>query len=191
MATPVAEAVAQQMPRRFGRKQVLLPNHVIAFIRPKPRQPPNLATFVVPLKFNKLDMRDYLYHGYNVEVTAVRSFINQPEPRKRNGTTGKVYRPRAQKMMIAELVKPFVWPSPPVDEELKPWDNDMFTKLQKERNSQMERQMNPSNVPVRTEKREAKERTTLREQAKEFMENGGWSNGRTDKWKEVEEEVTV
>ncbi|AEO66848.1 uncharacterized protein THITE_2115321 [Thermothielavioides terrestris NRRL 8126] len=169
------------------------PNHVIAFIRPKPRQPPNLATFVVPLTFNKLDLRDYLYHVYNVEVTAVRSFINQPQPRQKDGQRGKWYRPRSQKMMIAELVKPFVWPDPPAEDAREAFDHAMFKRLQKERDDQISRSMNPSNIPLRTRGPETQERQTLREQAKEFLDRGEWTNGRTgdDTWTEVEKDIKV
>ncbi|KAL2135960.1 hypothetical protein VTI74DRAFT_6009 [Chaetomium olivicolor] len=195
MATPVAaatEAVAQQLPRKFGRKQIFLPNHVVAFIRPKPKQPPNLATFVVPLQFNKLDLRDYLYHAYNVEVTSVRSFINQPAPRQRNGTGGKWYRPRSQKMMIAELVKPFVWPEPPAETDRGAFDHKIFTKMSAAREEQMKQQMNAGQIPLRTQKREPKERELLREQAKEFLESREWSNGQKDeKWTEVEKDLKV
>ncbi|KAK4238852.1 hypothetical protein C8A03DRAFT_33107 [Achaetomium macrosporum] len=196
MATPTAavtEAVAQQLPRRFGNKQIFLPNHVIAFIRPKPKQPPNLATFVVPLEFNKLDLRDYLYHAYNVEVTSVRSFINQPTPRQKYGNMGKWYRPRSQKMMIAELVKPFVWPDPPEVKDREPFDYQIFQKMEKQRKSHMERQMDPSNIPLRTQQPTPEERVALKQQAKEFLDSGEWSNGRRgdDKWTEVETDVTV
>ncbi|KAK3307022.1 uncharacterized protein B0T15DRAFT_528957 [Chaetomium strumarium] len=196
MATPtaaVAEAVTQQLPRRFGNKQIFLPNHVIAFIRPKPKQPPNLATFVVPLEFNKLDLRDYLYHAYNVEVTSVRSFINQPAPRQKNGNIGKWYRPRSQKMMIAELVKPFVWPDPPEEKDREPFDYKIFKKMEHERTKSMERHMDPANIPLRTQTPTDEVRAALKKQAKEFLDSGEWSNGRKgdDKWTEVETDVPV
>lgn len=169
------------------------PNHVVAFIRPKPRQPPNLATFVVPLTFNKLDLRDYLLHAYNVEVTSVRSFINQPTPRQKFGHMGKWYRPRSQKMMIAELVKPFVWPEPPAEKDREAFDHAIFTKMNKEREKHMKRQMDPSDIPLRTRMAEPKERTTLKEQAEEFLKSGEWTNGKKEgeKWSEVEKELSI
>ncbi|KAL2023430.1 hypothetical protein VTK56DRAFT_2787 [Thermocarpiscus australiensis] len=191
-AAAVTEAVAQ-VPRRFGTKQIFLPNHVIAFIRPKPKQPPNLATFVVPLQFNKLDLRDYLYHAYNVEVTAVRSFINQPPPRRKDGHTGKWYRPRSQKMMIAELVKPFVWPEPPAEDQREAFDYDIFKRMEKEREQNYRRRAHPEDIPLRTRTPEPMDREALRAEAKEFLEKGEWTNGRTgeDKWTEVEKDLKV
>jgi len=195
MATPVAaatEALAQQLPRRFGSKQIFLPNHVIAFIRPKPKQPPNLATFAVPLQFNKLDMRDYLYHVYNVEVTAVRSFINQQLPRQKYHTRGRFYRPRSKKMMIAELVKPFVWPEPPAAEDLKDFDLDMFNRLEKSRAAAMKEQEDPIHIPLRTKIPVPSDHRDMRRQATDILKSGKWSNGKgDDKWTEVETDVKI
>lgn len=165
------------------------PNHVIAFIRPKPNQPPNLATFAVPLQFNKLDLRDYLYHVYNVEVTSVRSFINQPSPRRKHGF-GKWYRPRSNKMMIAELVKPFVWPDPPQREDLKEFDVDVFETLDEEREGQLQNQKDPTKIPLRTKSPPSLDRLALKKDAAKILETGEWSSGRLEgKWTEVEKDV--
>jgi large subunit ribosomal protein L23 len=147
---------------------------------------------VVPLEFNKLDLRDYLYHAYNVEVTSVRSFINQPSPRQKYGSIGKWYRPRSQKMMIVELVKPFVWPDPPAEKDREPFDYKIFKKMEKERSESMKRHMDPANIPLRTQQPTSEVRAALKQQAKEFLDSGEWSNGRKgdDKWTEVETEVT-
>jgi large subunit ribosomal protein L23 len=170
------------------------PNHVVAFIRPKPKMPPNLATFVVPLTFNKLDLRDYLFHAYNVDVTSVRSFINEAAVRKKQGLRGKVYRPRSQKMMIAELVKPFVWPEPPAEEDRDDFDYPMFDKMQKAREEHLGRRMHPSKIPLVSQSLPSPDRTMLKEQAAEFMEKGGWTNGKQEdgeEWTEVEKDIKV
>ncbi|KAK3902117.1 hypothetical protein C8A05DRAFT_44384 [Staphylotrichum tortipilum] len=196
LAAAAAEAVAQQVPRRFGTKQIFLPNHIIAFIRPNPRQPPNLATFTVPLQFNKLDLRDYLYHAYNVEVTAVRSFINQPAPRQKFGNRGKWYRPRSKKMMIAELVKPFVWPEPPAEKDRDAFDHGIFKKMQDERDKQVQRQSKRGQIPRRTWGSQPEDRLALKEQAAAFLKDGGWANGlKTEEddgeWAEVDQEEQI
>lgn len=107
------------------------PDFSLALLRPQEGQPPNLATFKVPLRFNKFDFRDYLWNCYGVEVNGVRSFINQMRARQRSfyGSRGKWYRPRSVKMMIADLKQPFVWPDPPKD--LGPWDNKMYMAVEK------------------------------------------------------------
>ena len=83
-------------------------------IRPPPTAPPNFASFIVPLKLNKLDMRDYLWNVYGVSCTSVRSYIQMQK--LRNDKKGakrpvwKKYRPRSIKKMLVELDKPFVFP---------------------------------------------------------------------------------
>jgi large subunit ribosomal protein L23 len=147
----------------------------------------------VPLQFNKLDLRDYLFHAYNVEVNGVRSFINQPAPRRKAGR-GKWYRPRAQKMMIVELVKPFVWPEPPAESERKDFDYSIFKNMQKARDEDTNRRVDPSNIPLRTQTPMPRPRVGLIAQAEQFLKNGvEWSNGKTgdDKWTEVETDVKV
>lgn len=100
-----------------------------------------MATFNVPLSFNKLDFRDYLWNVYNVEARSVRSFVNQMRPRQRQygpSQGGKWYRPRSQKMMIADLARPFVWPEAP--EDLTPWDKLMFDAVEGEHKKSIEAQ---------------------------------------------------
>ncbi|KAK3688497.1 hypothetical protein B0T22DRAFT_155468 [Podospora appendiculata] len=199
MATSVAEAAARALPNfRTGAKQIFLPNHVITFIRPKPKQPPNLATFVVPLTFNKLDLRDYLFHAYNVEVLAVRSFINERAP-VRDGDRGKWYRPRSQKMMIVELEKAFVWPEPPAEDAREDFDYNTFRRnlqTREARDAEFTRRRK-GEIALRTEAKVPQQRKTLRKQAAAILNSEeGWSNRSGVKeddgaWKEVEEEMKV
>ncbi|KAM7204508.1 hypothetical protein V8F20_003624 [Naviculisporaceae sp. PSN 640] len=207
MATKsVSKAAAELLPsfrRNFkkGGKQVYLPNHVITFIRPKPKQPPNLATFVVPLTFNKLDLRDYLFHAYKVRVTGVRSFINEKKPERKNGGRGPWYRPRSQKMMIAELVDPFVWPDPPekTAEARSDFDYEMYLRSEKERNSMIQKQKNQmkSIIPMRDEQAIPKEVRLLRSEAGKLLsEQTSWTGKALldegeGQWVEVEQEVKV
>lgn len=172
------------------------PNHVITFVRPKANQPPTTATFHVPLTFNKLDFRDYLYNVYNVEVTSVRSFVNQMQVRQRSfkGFGGKWYRPRSQKMMVVDLVKPFVWPAEPEDKD--PWDHKMFTNVEKTHKEQLDLdfERTKGTPPLRGELKQADDRLLLRQQAKELM-NGTrkWRPGQMfdPEWAEVEADEAV
>jgi large subunit ribosomal protein L23 len=148
----------------------------------------------VPLQFNKLDLRDYLYHAYDVEVTAVRSFINQPAPRQKHGSAGRFYRPRSQKMMIAELVKPFVWPEPPAKKDREAFDYDMFERLSKERQKSIDQQTNALKTPLRPFSPIPVERTQLKEEAAQVLKTGKWKNKKDvdeDEWTEVEKEVKI
>ena len=86
-----------------------------------------MASFLVPLNFNKFDLKDYLFNVYNVPVLAVRSFIKQQsvsmdKPYAENPKPRRWYRGRGTKVMTVEIADeysggpgPFVWPDPPED----------------------------------------------------------------------------
>ncbi|CCX04447.1 ribosomal protein L23-domain-containing protein [Pyronema domesticum] len=120
------------MPPKFGSKKVFLPNFTISLLRTQ-HLPPNYAQFIVPLNINKLDLRDYLYHAYGVEVLNVRSFITQKkiERHKPGEKATRYWRPASIKKMTVELVKPFVWPEEPTD--LAPWDKETHKAIQEYR----------------------------------------------------------
>jgi ribosomal protein L23 len=88
------------------------PSFTLTLIR-SPFLPPTYAKFLVPLNLNKLDIRDYLFHSYNVRVLRVRSFIEQQKVQTNN--KGQKFRPKAVKKMCVEMDKPFVWPEEPED----------------------------------------------------------------------------
>ncbi|KAK3943886.1 hypothetical protein QBC46DRAFT_376528 [Diplogelasinospora grovesii] len=199
-ASEAAARLAKTAQHRFpiGKKQVFLPNQVITFIRPKPKQPPNLASFVVPLRFNKLDLRDYLYHAYNVQVLKVRSFINERAPERRgNNNQGKWYRPQPQKMMVAELTKPFVWPEPVKEDARGDWDHDIWQRVEKQRKKTLAQQeaMGKSDIPLRTDMPTPEARKVLRKQAAEFLaDEKQWTNDQQldeDIWTEVDKSEVV
>ncbi|OJD37696.1 mitochondrial 54s ribosomal protein 41 [Diplodia corticola] len=91
--------------------------------------PPTFAKFIVPLKLNKLDMRDYLWHAYGVKVTNVRSFvqqakIRQDDPARKRAMPRRWYRGPSIKKMTVEMDKPFVWPDEP--EDWAPYGRDLY-----------------------------------------------------------------
>ncbi|KLU86198.1 hypothetical protein MAPG_05215 [Magnaporthiopsis poae ATCC 64411] len=202
MSTALSK-VATTLPRfAVGKQQIFLPNHVITFISPKPLQPPNLAAFIVPLKFNKLDLRDYLWHAYGVEVRSVRSFISG-KPLSKHYESGdgqdpirhQTRRPKSEKKMLAELKVPFVFPSVP--EDLSPWDNDIFKAVTEvsEGNSEdiknlrvNRRRANVADRPV------SNSRISLAKQAEALrLRKEAWSNDSEldDKWVEVEKDIQL
>ncbi|KAJ4389967.1 mitochondrial 54S ribosomal protein YmL41 [Gnomoniopsis smithogilvyi] len=168
-------AVSKSPPFRRGGKKLYLPNHVVSFLRPKPGQSPTTATFEVPLTFNKFDLRDYLYHLYNVEVTSVRSFINQKMPAQRTipgKFGGQWYRPRAQKLMIVDLVKPFVWPERPAEEDMTPWDHKLFVAVEEGHSkevAQAEAMGSWGPQKMRTDQPATRERKELRKMATQLL----------------------
>ena len=90
------------------------PDFVITLLR-TPNLPPTSAKFIVPLTFNKLDLRDYLFHVYGVTVLRVRSYVEQQKVKSKGKSARRWYRPRAVKKMTVEMDKPFVWPKEPTD----------------------------------------------------------------------------
>jgi hypothetical protein len=93
------------------------PNFTLTLLR-TPTQPPNFASFIVPLNLNKLDLRDYLWNVYGISVRGVRSYIQQQKvrqdkPGEKRPKQRKWFRPRAIKKMMVEMEQPFVWPAVP------------------------------------------------------------------------------
>lgn len=111
------------------------PTHVVTMLR-RPAHPPTWATFQVPLRFNKFDIRDYLWNLYRVESVRVRSWVKH-SPLERIG--GRVSRPPMTKIMTVEMTQPFVWPAEPEDKE--PWHNKMFRARQKAQDTQRSQQI--------------------------------------------------
>lgn len=177
------------------------PNHVITFIRPKPNQPANHATFVVPVRFNKLDLRDYLFHVYNVRVKGVRSFINHI-PTKATAST-RWSRGKPQKMMIADLVQPFHWPEPPAMDEREKFDFEQYDTMDKWVTEQKAKQQArfDGKTPLQSKEPVPESRTKLRQQMDEFLANPElWKEGGRPLqkivetqgqggWEEVEEDI--
>lgn len=138
-----------------------------------PNIAPTFAQFLVPLSFNKLDMRDYLFHAYNVRVHNIRSFIKQhPIQSVETGhwrdLPGKrrQFRPKSTKKMLVELDKPFVWPETPTD--LAKWDKDRHSALESARNLEI--------YGLKDQGRLHDERTSIADQAMRLLEG-------KEKWK--------
>lgn len=97
-----------------------------------------MASFMVPLHINKLDLRDYLFHAYNVRVLNVRSFIKQAKVTQGNPNIidarpapNQWFRSKATKKMTVEMDRPFVWPAEYDEEELQTWHKDTFSRAEK------------------------------------------------------------
>ncbi|KAI1776869.1 hypothetical protein F4818DRAFT_440264 [Hypoxylon cercidicola] len=164
---------------RTGTKQVFLPDHMITFLRPRDNQPPNFASFKVPLTFNKLDLRDYLLHAYNVPVLGVRSHLTQRRPR-RSKMHHRIYRPPPVKTMTVELRSPFAWPAAP--EDLSAWNQPHLEKRRQvmdEKEKWQKKAQTKGTMPLREELGAQPDRLLLRKEAKRLLEEGNWENGKT------------
>jgi large subunit ribosomal protein L23 len=85
----------------------------------------------VPLKLNKLDMRDYMWNCYGINCRGVRSYIQiqklrQDKPKEKRPKPRKWFRPRSIKKMLIEMDRPFVWPQV---EGLEQYVNVLITLL--------------------------------------------------------------
>ncbi|KAH7095378.1 mitochondrial ribosomal protein subunit L23 [Paraphoma chrysanthemicola] len=101
----------------FGSKKIYLPKFTVALIR-TPRLSPYEARFLVPLDFSKYDLRDYLFHAYNVKCFNIRSYVKQMPVRDTQAQPRHWFRPESKKYMTVEMEQPFVWPEIP---SLEPW----------------------------------------------------------------------
>ena len=130
---------------------------------------PQLASFRVPLWFSKLDIRDYLWHAYGVEIYSVRSYVKQQRVEAGNpNKPGKPaarrwHRPRSWKFMTCELAKPFVWPEEP--EDLGEWNAKEVRAAEKEAEKCQERNGTTKDTMINEERRER-----MKEQAKALLE---------------------
>ncbi|KAI1877146.1 uncharacterized protein JN550_001218 [Neoarthrinium moseri] len=167
---------------RTGTKQVFLPDHVVVLTRPHRPQPPQFATFQVPLTFNKLDIRDYLLNAYGVSTRGVRSHIAQRPPRL-SPFTGRLGRPPPIKYMTVELEKPFAWPkAPTAPEETEKWHSEeMRNRIALEKDADRRRKVYGEKGELITpamRKRDA-DRRMLADQAAELLEGRKkWENNR-------------
>ncbi|KAI9502956.1 mitochondrial 54S ribosomal protein YmL41 [Coemansia spiralis] len=97
--------------QRFGNVKIHLPNIVFKII-PDPRLGKNQAAFRVPLQVNKLDIKDYLTHIYNVTVTDVRTVV-LPGKIGLNPYTAQMERSSRIKKAIVTIKEEFTYPKDP------------------------------------------------------------------------------
>jgi large subunit ribosomal protein L23 len=96
------------------------PKFTVALIRAKNLSPYH-ARFLVPLDFSKYDLRDYLYHAYNVRCFNIRSYVKQMPVRDTRERPRHWFRDESKKYMTVEMEQPFVWPEVP---DLTPWGKE-------------------------------------------------------------------
>ncbi|KAF2483153.1 hypothetical protein BDY17DRAFT_250558 [Neohortaea acidophila] len=158
------------LPFKVGKKELFLPNFIITFLRNQ-TLPANYARFEVPLWFSKLDLRDYLYHAYNVRIFSVTSYVKQQ--RARFGAPGgeenqtpmmrKWHRPRAKKFMTVQLERPFVWPEEP--EDLTAWDKETVEAQRGHQEAERDKMMPTADTLVNEDRRKS-----MKEQARALLE---------------------
>ncbi|CAN9140938.1 unnamed protein product [Alternaria alternata] len=141
----------------FGSKKIYLPKFTVALLR-TPNLSPYHARFLVPLDFSKYDLRDYLYHAYNVKCFNIRSYVKQMPVRDTREQPRHWFREDSKKYMTVELEQPFVWPEVP---DLEPWG-------QQERREEIKQAASQNGAGDMAEAREAAR--TLREQVRKLLD---------------------
>ncbi|MCJ1318904.1 hypothetical protein MMC15_004236 [Xylographa vitiligo] len=133
-----------------------------------------MASFLVPLSLNKLDLKDYLYNVYNVPVLSVRSFIQQQrvrqdKPGAKLPRPRRWYRARSIKKMTVEMGQvdgmgggAFVWPKE--EEDLEPWDKKAWDSAEAAQEAENEK------FGADAAKLPPADRKTMAEQAKALLE---------------------
>ncbi|KAK5165595.1 mitochondrial 54S ribosomal protein YmL41 [Saxophila tyrrhenica] len=168
---------ASLTPFRVGTKELHLPDISITLLRTA-NSPAHTAKFQVPPWFSKLDLRDYLFHVYDVRILSVRSYVKQSrvqegDPKIPRPQPSRWHRPRPTKFMTVELERPFVWPEEP--EDYAEWNKGEMEESEEEQ-KKLQESLGPTRDTIGNEER----RTAMRDQAKALLE------GRV-KWKPVAE----
>jgi large subunit ribosomal protein L23 len=112
------EAIEQGQPHfRVGGKEVYFPQAKITLLRPSAKHTPYQAKFIVPRNFNKLDLRDYLFHVYGLRALNVTTQLLWSRWEREQPGRPRYRTPQIKKMTI-EMEDPFIWPEP-VSEEVQ------------------------------------------------------------------------
>lgn len=97
---------------KVGSNPIYFPSARICLLRNNAKHTPYQAKFIVPKSFNKLDLRDYLWHIYHLRVLGITTLLT---PAKFDRSLPAPYRTRFRspqiKKMTVDLVDPFVWPA--------------------------------------------------------------------------------
>lgn len=97
---------------RVGEKKVYLPKARVCLLRPNAKHTPYQAKFLVPRNFNKMDLRDYLWHVYGLRALNVTvQLLHAPFVRSHNDLAR--HRGPQYKKMTIDMAEPFVWPELP------------------------------------------------------------------------------
>lgn len=190
---------------RFGKKEIFLyaqilpwryikliqlsrPKFTIALLR-TPHLSPYEAKFRVPLNFSKFDLRDYLFHCYNVRTVSIRSYIKQQPVRGHRDGPREMIREEAEKFMTIEMDRPFVWPEEP--ENMTPWgekeEPDVF-EIKQERGEALRISLGKEQeekLEMARKLREQARGILLGEKGKKERGLGAWEKGRTEEFTKV------
>ncbi|CCH58044.1 hypothetical protein TBLA_0A02450 [Henningerozyma blattae CBS 6284] len=129
------EAIRNNLPHfRVGKTQLYFPNARVVLLRPNAKHTPYQAKFIVPKSFNKLDLRDYLYHVYGLRALNITTQLLHGAIVKE--VKGRYRGPQIKKMTI-EMEHPFIWPAEPAPGENNLWNPELNADINKHRTVSM------------------------------------------------------
>ncbi|CAI4038264.1 hypothetical protein SMKI_04G6060 [Saccharomyces mikatae IFO 1815] len=121
---------------KVGGNKAYLPKARIILLRPNAKHTPYQAKFIVPKSFNKLDLRDYLYHVYGLRAMNITTQLLHGKFNRMNLQTTRFREPQIKKMTI-EMEEPFIWPEEPLPAENTFWDSTTPDNMEKYREERL------------------------------------------------------
>ncbi|KAH3688250.1 hypothetical protein WICPIJ_000775 [Wickerhamomyces pijperi] len=112
---------------KVGGKKLYFPTARVILLRPNAKHTPYQAKFIVPKSFNRMDLRDYLYHVYGLRAFNITTQL-QHAKFSREGNAVARYRTGQIKKMTIEMTEPFIWPEEPKNKN--PWNVKFFKGLE-------------------------------------------------------------
>ncbi|BAO40842.1 54S ribosomal protein L41 [Kluyveromyces marxianus DMKU3-1042] len=119
---------------RVGGTEVFFPKARVILLRPNAKHTPFQAKFIVPKSFNKLDLRDYLFHLYGLRALNVTTQLLHARYTRATPVSPRYRTPQIKKMTI-EMAEPFIWPEEPEDKSA--WNIEFQKELEQYRSDRM------------------------------------------------------
>ncbi|CCF58500.1 hypothetical protein KAFR_0E03490 [Kazachstania africana CBS 2517] len=115
---------------RRGGVKLFFPKARVILLRPNAKHSPYQAKFIVPKSFNKLDLKDYLFHLYGLRALNVTTQLLHAKYHRLTPNSGRFRGPQIKKMTI-DMEQPFIWPEEPKEGELDTWNGKFVEELEK------------------------------------------------------------
>lgn len=113
---------------KVGGKKLYFPKARVILLRPNAKHTPFQAKFIVPKSFNKLDLRDYLFHLYGLRAMNVTTQLLHAKFTRVNVAAPRFRGPQIKKMTI-DMAEPFIWPEEPDKKENNAWNDTLIKNL--------------------------------------------------------------
>lgn len=117
---------------KIGGTKLYFPKARVILLRPNAKHTPYQAKFIVPKSFNKLDLRDYLFHVYGLRAMNITTQLLHGKYHRANASLPRYRTPQIKKMTI-DMAEPFVWPDEPLKKDNAMWDESTSENIRKYR----------------------------------------------------------